>query len=259
MRFRRLMVWMSMMIYVTGSVVALVRWLTGGLPEETDVEYVQSLMEFVCVMGLIVTGMWLINRMRKSNAKTILQFVGLVVLCAFVMMCLPEDVQRDSSVSRPIVTGVALAAMFAVMFILPWAADRRQRKLHPDGFYEPFMKAYRAVKSGGAAYAQSTTGKTMMYVEGMVTWSSDMGPDDIESRWKIIENEENESEDDLDDRSGEIEGHPFLEQLDDRIPSRNDNRYQLHTGGRLWQPGLGCAACRCHRLQCDWIDYNEDD
>lgn len=259
MRFSYLMIWMAITIYIAGSVVALVRWLTGGLPEETDVEKFQSLMEFACVIGLIVTGMWLVNHMRKSNLKTILQWVGLFGLIAFVMLCLPEDVQRDSSVSRPIVMVVAMAAMFAVMIVLPWAADRRQRKLHPDGFYEPFMKAYRAVKSGGAAYAQSSTGKTIMYVEGMVTWSSDMGPDDIESKWKIIENEEKESEDDLDDRSGEIEEHPFLEQLFDRVPSRNNVRNPLHSGGRLWQPGVGCAACRCYRLQCNWIDYNEDD
>lgn len=202
MRYSRLMILMAITIYISGGVAALVRWLTGGLSEETDVEKIQSLMEVACVMGLIVTGMWLVNRMRKSNLKTILQWVGLFGLIAFVSMCLPEDMQRDPSANRPILMIVAMAAVFAVMIILPWAADRRQRKLHPDGYFEPFMRAYRAVRSGGAAYAESSTGKTIMYVEGMVTWSSDMGPDDIESKWKIIENEKEESEDDLDDRSG---------------------------------------------------------
>ena len=226
MRFGRLIVLMSITIYIAGSVVALTRWLTGGLPEETDVEKIQSVFEFACVMGLIMTGMWLVNRMRKSNLKTILQFVGLFGLCAFVLICLPEDVQRDPSTNRPIMMAVVMAAMFAFMIILPWAADRRQRKLHPDGFYEPFMRAYRAVRAGKAAYAQNSTGKTIMYVDGMVTWSSDMGPDDIDTKWKIIENEEEESEGDDDDR--DREDHAPVHRVadhDDRICEQ-----QLHNG-----------------------------
>ena len=257
MRFSRLMVWMSMMIYVTGSVVALVRWLTGGLPEETDVEYVQSVFEFACVMGLIVTGMWVINRMRKSNLKKILQFLGMFGLCAFVMFCLPEDVQRDPSANRPLMMAVAMAAMLAVMIILPWAADRRQRKLHPDGFYEPFMRAYRAVRSGGAAYAMSSTGKTIMYVDGMVTWSSDMGPDDIESKWKIIENEEKESEDDLDDRDRECRADVFvLVAVVHSIPGsrgRSLRKLRIYGDGRGMSHGdlllrIGGDHLRHHRL-----------